>query len=77
MKPAAGQELSPAGANGHANGKASPRADNVKSFGAAQPHLLQELHDDTHFSLPELGALRERFAAHGAPHRTHAERLAP
>jgi hypothetical protein len=28
--------------------------------------LLQELHDSTHFSLAELGALRERFASNGA-----------
>lgn len=70
MGPAPDTELSPAGANGHANGGAS-------SFGGAQPQLLQELHDATHFSLPELGALRERFALHGAPHRCTRARLSP
>jgi Ca2+-binding EF-hand superfamily protein len=61
MGPAPDTDLSPAGANGH--------AQHGSSFGGAQPTLLQLLHDATHFSLPELGALRERFALHGAPLR--------
>jgi hypothetical protein len=42
----------------------SPRHPSASAFGGAM--LLQELHDATHFSLAELGALRERFAANGA-----------
>ena len=72
MGPAPDAGMSPAGANGHANGAAAAAEPagtqsgpaKAASFGGAQ--LLQELHDATHFSIAELGALRERFAAHGA-----------
>ena len=62
-------ELSPAGA-GQAKDAAAASGKQSASFGGTQ--LLQELHDRTHFSLAELGALRERFAAHGAAAPQHA-----
>ena len=66
MSPA---ELSPAGASAPAKDAAAANGQ-PGSFGGVQ--LLQELHDRTHFSLAELGALRERFATHGAAALQHA-----